>query len=105
MHKYKQRASAERAPFRFGRLCDKRAMALTLAVHDMEKQTNFPIESKAIRFAPGRNQEPLTMFWRIWAQGSDVYALSRTSLGNFKISVHASGQIHWRLTPEKKQGF
>jgi len=62
-----------------------------------------PIEGKAIRFAPGRGQEPAARFWKIWAEGSEVYALARTPEGLMKISVHASGKIHYTLGPKLRQ--
>jgi hypothetical protein len=64
---------------------------------------NQPVESKAIRFAPSRNQEPAAALWKIWAEGSEVYALSRSTAGLLKISVHASGQIHFRQQEKLKQ--
>lgn len=64
---------------------------------------NTPVEGKAIRFAPARNQEPSTSIWKIWAEGCEVYASARTPQGLAKISVHASGQIHYRLAVKQKQ--
>ncbi len=69
----------------------------------MNKRANLPVEGKAIRFAPGLGQEPAAWFWRVWTEGSEIYALSRNSGGVAKISVHASGQIHYRLGPKHKQ--
>jgi hypothetical protein len=68
----------------------------------MNKPSNLPVESKAIRFAPSRNQEPAASLWRVWAEGNEVYALSR-SMKTVKISVHESGQVHYRLGPKLKQ--
>lgn len=69
----------------------------------MNKRANLPIEGKAIRIAPGRSQEPASRFWKFWGEGDEVYASARTAQGLAKISVHASGQIHWRLGPKLKQ--
>jgi hypothetical protein len=69
----------------------------------MNKQRNLPVEGKAIRFAPSRNQEPAASLWKVWAEGSEVYASSRNPGGSPKISVHASGQIHYRLGAKLKQ--
>jgi len=69
----------------------------------MNKKADLPVEGKAIRFAPGRDREPAASFWKIWAEGSEVYALSRSSAGLAKISIHASGQIHYRLGPKLNQ--
>jgi hypothetical protein len=62
-------------------------------LRDMNKQTNLPVEGKVIRFAPGRNQEPATSLWKVWAEGSEVYALSRSFGGVLKISVHRAGRF------------
>jgi len=67
------------------------------------KNDGLPIEGKSMRFAPGRNQEPAARFWKIWAEGSEIYAIARTPQGLAKISIHASGQIHYRLGPKHKQ--
>lgn len=69
----------------------------------MNRRATLPVEGKAIRFAPGRDQEPAAWFWKVWTEGNEIYALSRNSLGVAKISVHASGQIHCRLGPKLKQ--
>jgi hypothetical protein len=69
----------------------------------MNKRSNLPVEGKAIRFAPGHNQVPSAGFWKVWAEGNEVYASARTPQGLAKISVHASGQIHYRLGPKQKQ--
>ena len=61
------------------------------------------MEGKAIRFAPGRELEPAAWFWRVWTEGNEIYALTRVSGGIVKLSVHASGQIHYRLGPKHKQ--
>ena len=71
----------------------------------MAKQTKLPIENTAIRFAPGRNNEPLTAHWKVWAQGSEVYATTRTFLGSMHVSVHEFGQVHYRLAAKQKQEF
>ena len=57
----------------------------------MNQPVGLPVESKAIRIAPSRNQEPAASLWKVWAEGSEVYALSRSSGASTKISVHASG--------------
>ena len=67
------------------------------------KITTPPVEAKAIRFAPGQDQTPAASFWKVWTEGNEMYALSRSSAGVAKISVHASGQIHYRLGPKLKQ--
>jgi hypothetical protein len=69
----------------------------------MNKKAELPVEGKAIRFAPGRDQEPAASFWKVWTEGNELYALARNSGGLAKISVHASGQIHYRLGPKLKQ--
>jgi hypothetical protein len=67
------------------------------------KRATLPVEGKAIRFAPGHGQDPAAWFWKVWAEGNEVYALARTLGGQAKISVHGSGQIHYRLGPKQKQ--
>lgn len=69
----------------------------------MNKKASLPVEGKAIRIAPGRSQEPAAQFWKIWSEGNEVYASARTPQGLAKISVHASGQIHYRLGPKLKK--
>jgi hypothetical protein len=69
----------------------------------MIKRVTLPLEGKAIRFAPGRELEPAAWFWRVWTEGNEIYALTRNSGGVAKLSVHASGQIHYRLGPKHKQ--
>jgi hypothetical protein len=65
-----------------------------------------PVEGKAIWFAPcGNNQEPSASIWKVWAQGSEVYASSRPPRTTAKISVHESGQIHYKLGKELKRGL
>jgi len=61
------------------------------------------VERRLIRFAPSRNGEPASSIWKIWAEGSEVYALSRMLGGTLKISVHESGQIHLRQAAKQKQ--
>lgn len=61
------------------------------------------MEGKAIRFAPGQDGEPIARFWKVWAEGNEIYASSRSPQGLTRISVHASGQIHYRLRPKLKQ--
>lgn len=63
------------------------------------------MQGKAIRFAPGRELEPASWFWRMWTEGNEIYALTRNSGEVLKVSVHASGQIHYRLGPKHKQNF
>jgi hypothetical protein len=69
----------------------------------MIKRASLPLEGKAIRFAPCRDLEPAAWFWRVWTEGNEIYALTRNSGGVAKLSVHASGQIHYRLGPKHKQ--
>ena len=71
----------------------------------MTKQAKLPIEGKAIRFAPGRNASPLTTFWKVWAEGNEVYALTRSFSGSMHISVHETGQVHYRLATKQKLEF
>lgn len=58
---------------------------------------------KAIRFAPSRDGHPAARIWKVWSEGSEVYALTRSSKGLAKISIHESGQIHLRLESKDKQ--
>jgi hypothetical protein len=69
----------------------------------MIRRASLPLEGKAIRFAPGREQGPAAWFWRVWTEGNEIYALTRNSGGVAKLSVHGSGQIHYRLGPKHKQ--
>jgi hypothetical protein len=70
----------------------------------MNQPVGVPLENKAIRFAPSRNQaEPAASLWKVWTEGNEVYASSRSPGGLLKISVHASGQIHQRLEAKLKQ--
>lgn len=68
-----------------------------------DKTKDQPVATKEIRFAPGHDQKPAASFWKVWKEGSEIYALSRNSFGVAKISVHASGKIHYRLGPKLKQ--
>jgi hypothetical protein len=61
------------------------------------------VQGKAIRFAPARGKEPAATFWKLWVEGSDIYATTRNSGGAAKLSVHASGQIHFRHGPKEKK--
>jgi hypothetical protein len=67
------------------------------------KRMKVLVEHKLIRFAPSRNGEPASSIWKIWAEGSEVYALSRMLGGALKISVHETGQIHLRQAAKQKQ--
>jgi hypothetical protein len=69
----------------------------------MLKRASFPLEGKAIRFAPSRELAPAAWFWKVWTQGNEIYALGRNSGEIAKLSVHQSGQIHYRLGPKHKQ--
>ena len=69
----------------------------------MFKRASLPLEGKAIRFAPGREREPAASFWKVWTEGNEIYALTRNSGGVAKLSVHQSGQIHYRPGPKHKQ--
>jgi hypothetical protein len=71
----------------------------------MNKKATSPVEDIAIRFAPGLGQEPAAWFWRVWMQGSEIYAMCRNPLGTVKISVHKSGQIHFRIGTKLKQNI
>lgn len=71
----------------------------------MAKQAKLPIEGKAIRFAPGRNASPLTALWKVWAEGNEVYAATRSFSGSTHISVHETGQVHYRLATKQKLEF
>jgi hypothetical protein len=73
-------------------------------VCDMKQSPALPVEGKQIRLAPSRNrQEPDAALWRVWAEGSEVYAWSRGPGGSAHISVHESGQVHMRQGPKLKQ--
>lgn len=61
------------------------------------------VKGKQIRFAPARDGKPASFIWKVWVQGSDVYAQCRRFGGSLKLSVHASGQIHLRQAPKQKQ--
>jgi len=63
----------------------------------------LPVEAKAFRFAPARDQRPLTTFWKVWSEGDEVYLASRSLAGNQHISVHQSGAIHYRMGVKQKQ--
>lgn len=63
----------------------------------------LPVEGKAFRFAPARDQRPLTTFWKVWSEGNEVYLASRNNAGNQHISVHQSGAIHYRMGVKQKQ--
>lgn len=65
----------------------------------------MPVVGKAFRFAPGCGMRPAARFWKIWTQGNEIYASGRTLGGVAKVSVHQSGQIHYRLGPKHKQDF
>lgn len=70
----------------------------------MARQLSSPIIGTAVRFAPRRDTiQPATSIWKVWAQGNEVYALSRSAQGINKISVHQSGAIHYRLGIKHKQ--
>jgi hypothetical protein len=73
--------------------------------NEMAKQGKLPIEGKAIRFGPGRNDKPLAALWKIWAEGNEVYATSRFPGQTIHISVHETGQVHCRLAAKQKQDF
>jgi hypothetical protein len=74
-----------------------------LSLMVMIKRVALPLEGKTIRFAPGPELEPAAWFWRVWTERNEIYALTRNSGGVAKLSVHASGQIHYRLGPKHKQ--
>jgi len=61
------------------------------------------VQGRAIRFGPSRDGVLAASMWKVWAEGSEVYATARGPGGSAKISVHASGQIHYRLEPKLKQ--
>jgi hypothetical protein len=50
-----------------------------------------------LRVAPSQNDQLAAGIWRFWTDGSDIYALKRSSRGLNKLSVHQSGQIHMRI--------
>lgn len=77
----------------------------------MRQLVKTPVEGKEIRFAPTRSRvpslsgqlaEPASSIWKVWAEGSEVYALAR-GLGEMKISVHESGEIHLFQAAKQKQ--
>lgn len=53
--------------------------------------------SKAVRFAPARHGRPAATFWKFWASGNEVYALTRGWGDLTRVSVHSSGQIHMHM--------
>jgi hypothetical protein len=67
------------------------------------RKKGLPLEGKAIRFAAERGGKPAASFWKVWCEGSEIYALARNFVGQLKISIHGSGQIHLRLGPKHKQ--
>ena len=69
----------------------------------MTKSINLPIQGKAIRFGPTRNGAPAASLWKVWVEGNEVYASTRNSGGTAKVSVHASGHVHYRLEKKLKQ--
>lgn len=69
----------------------------------MTKPSRLPLQGKTIRFAPGAGGQPSTTIWKLWADGSEVYATLRSGYGNLKFSVHSSGQIHLRKGAKDKQ--
>ena len=66
-------------------------------------QSPTPIYGKAFRFAPALGHQPASGFWKIWAEGSEVYLTCRTPGGNQRFSIHQSGQVHYRLAAKEKQ--
>jgi len=55
------------------------------------------------RIVPTLNGRQAAAFWKFWTAGDEAYASSR-KLGHLaKISVHKSGQIHFRLGDQKRQ--
>jgi hypothetical protein len=66
-------------------------------------QKPFPVQGKAFRFAPALVAQPASEFWKIWAEGSEVYLCSRSAGGNQRFSIHQSGQVHYRIAAKEKQ--
>lgn len=66
-------------------------------------QNPLPIQGKAFRFAPARGAQPASAFWKIWAEGAEVYLSCRTAGGNQRFSIHQSGQVHYRIAAKEKQ--
>ncbi len=62
----------------------------------------MPFEGKACRFAPALEGRPASNFWKLWAEGSEVYLTCRTPGGNHRFSIHQSGQVHYRLAAKEK---
>jgi hypothetical protein len=65
--------------------------------------SSLPVQGKAFRFAPAVGKQPASNFWKIWAEGAEVYLLCRTPGGNQRFSIHQSGQVHYRLAAKEKQ--
>ncbi len=66
-------------------------------------QSTLPIHGKAFRFAPALGRQPASSFWKVWAEGAEVYLTCRTPGGNQRFSIHQSGQVHYRLAAKEKQ--
>lgn len=66
-------------------------------------QNPLPVHGKAFRFAPALGAQPASNFWKIWAEGAEVYLSCRTPGGNHRFSIHQSGQVHYRLAAKEKQ--
>lgn len=62
----------------------------------------IPVPGKAFRFAPAIGPHPASNFWKIWAEGAEVYLASRSPEGQQRFSVHQSGQVHYRLAAKEK---
>lgn len=65
--------------------------------------SSLPVQGKAFRFTPAAGKQPASNFWKIWAEGAEVYLLCRTHGGNQRFSIHQSGQVHYRLAAKEKQ--
>ena len=68
-------------------------------------QLKLPFTGKTIRFAPSRGASVAASPGKVWADGSEIYATVRKPGGDSKISVHASGQIHFRAEAKDKQDW
>jgi len=72
-------------------------------LHVSTQQSPLPVQGKAFRFAPALGAQPASNFWKVWAEGAEVYLTCRTPGGNQRFSIHQSGQVHYRLAAKEKQ--
>lgn len=61
----------------------------------------FPIKSGPVRFAVGAPDGLTSNSWRLWtSKAGDIYLKWRDSMGETKMSLHASGRWRMGLTDE-----